>query len=70
MSAPRFESLCGQEYLSVLNNTGDGSPFESSGRYCLIYQYHYLAVAQLVEHGIVVGYNFPVVLGSNPGGEI
>lgn len=30
----------------------------------------YLAVAQLVEHGIVVGYNFPVVLGSNPGGEI
>ena len=30
----------------------------------------YLAVAQLVEHGIVVVNNIPVVPGSNPGGEI
>ena len=29
-----------------------------------------LAVAQLVEHGIVVVNNIPVVPGSNPGGEI
>ena len=35
MSAPRFESLCGLEYLSVISNTDDGSPIESSGRYYL-----------------------------------
>ena len=54
-----------RNYISVLNNTDDGSPKKRAAVGIV-----YLAVAQLVEHGIVVVNNIPVVPGSNPGGEI